>query len=311
MTSAGPVATATGPASASVPELFRTRSDKPRREWGSLFLLAPALALLILLFLIPVGYAFFLGLTNLQLIGPNAVYWGFTGMENVHRLFSDPTFYLSSWLTALFVVGSVVGCIVLGLLLALLIQRANAVLRVIVGGVVVIAWMMPAITAGMTWYASTTAGGTFATLFASPQADYLHTFPMLIVTMANIWSQTGFAMLVLGAALRNIPGEILEAAVMEGASPLYRFRKVTLPLLRPTMVTTVLLVSLISLANFALIYIMTQGGPGDSTNILPVYSYQQAFQFYNLGYGALIGNAMVIVSAIVGFIYVRAARVDR
>jgi multiple sugar transport system permease protein len=132
---------------------------------------------------------------------------------------------------------------------------------------------------------------------------------MLIVTLANVWSQTGFAMLVLGAALRNIPREVLEAADMEDASRWQRFRLITLPMLRPTIVTTVLLITLISLANFALIYVMTQGGPGNSTNILPLYSYQQAFEFNNLAYGAIIGNVMVLICAIFGVIYVRASRV--
>jgi multiple sugar transport system permease protein len=84
--------------------------------------------------------------------------------------------------------------------------------------------------------------------------------------------------------------------------------RITLPLLRPTIVVTVLLITLISLANFGLIYVMTQGGPGNATNILPLYSYQQAFQFNNLAYGALVGNALVLLCAIFGVIYVRASR---
>src|SRR5580704_11904946 len=233
------------------------RADRQRFQWSSLALLGPSLILLAVLFVIPVIYAFYLGFTNLELVGPNSVTW----------------------------------------------------LRILVGGIVVVAWMMPAITAGMTWYASTTAAGTFGTLLGMPNSDFLHHEPMLIVTLANVWSQTGFAMLVLGAALRNIPHEVLEAADMEDASRWQRFRLITLPMLRPTIVTTVLLITLISLANFALIYVMTQGGPGNSTNILPLYSYQQAFEFNNLAYGAIIGNVMVLVCAIFGVIYVRASRV--
>lgn len=281
------------------------REDVERFEPGSLVLLGPAFAMLLVLFLIPAVYAFYLGLTNLRLVGPEAVNWTFTGTRNLQRMAGDSTFVLSAWLTLLFVVGSLTGVIGIGLALAMLLQAANRVTRIAVGAVVVVAWMMPAITAGMTWYASTTAGGTFATLFGDSRADYLHAIPILIVTLANIWSQTGFAMLVLGAALRNIPREVLEAATMENASGRQRFWRVTLPLLGPTIMTTVLLVVLISLANFALIYIMTQGGPGDATNILPLYSYQQAFQFSNLGYGALIGNAMVVLAAIFGALYVR------
>jgi multiple sugar transport system permease protein len=284
------------------------RADKDRFQWGSLGLLAPSLALLIVLFIIPVIYAFYLGFTNLQLVGPNAVDWHFTGLANVHQLLSDTVFATSVWLTLLFIVGSVVGVIIIGLALAMLLQTALAPLRILAGGIVIIAWMMPAITAGMTWYASTTAGGTFGTLMGLPNSDFLHREPLLIVTLANVWSQTGFAMMVMGAALRNIPRDILESAEIENASRWQRFTKITLPLLRPTIVTTVLLITLISLANFGLIYVMTQGGPGNATNILPLYSYQQAFQFNNLAYGALVGNALVLLCAIFGVIYVRVSR---
>lgn len=285
------------------------RLDRERFQWGSLTLLLPAIALLVVLFLIPVGYAFFLGFTNLRLVGPTALSYHFTGLANLRQLGSDNVFPQSIELTAIFVAGSIVGTVVVGLALAMLMRSANGFLRVVVGGVAVIAWMMPAVTAGMTWYASTTAGGTFATLAGLSQSDFLHSQPLLIVTLANTWSQCGFAMLVFSAALRNIPGEIIEAATLENASPVQRFRMIVLPLLRPTIVTTVLLVTLLTLANFALIYIMTQGGPGNATNILPVYSYQQAFSFNNLAYGALIGDVMVVIATVLGFAYVRAARI--
>jgi multiple sugar transport system permease protein len=285
------------------------RLDRERFQWGSLTLLMPALVLLVVLFLIPVGYAFFLGFTNLRLVGPTALSYRFTGTANLHQLVNDSVFPQSVKLTALFVAGSVIGTVIVGLGLALLLRSAHGLSRIVVGGVVVVAWMMPAVTAGMTWYASTTAGGTFATMAGLSRSDFLHSQPLLIVTLANTWSQCGFAMLVFSAALRSIPGEIIEAATLENASAVQRFRMIMLPLLRPTIVTTVLLVTLLTLANFALIYIMTQGGPGNATNVLPVYSYQQAFSFDNLAYGALIGDVMVVIATILGFAYVRASRI--
>jgi len=263
---------------------------------------------LIVLFLIPMGYAVYLGLTNLTLVGPTAIKWGFTGTQNLIRLKSDTEFWSSLWVTGIFIVGSIVGVIVVGYGLASLLMRSRPWMRVIVGGIVVVAWMMPAVTAGMTWYASTTGGGTFATLTGLHNANFLDSQPLLIVTLANIWSMTGFAMLVMGAALRNIPSEAIEAAVVENASTWQRFRMIVLPLMRPTIIAVVLLVALLSLANFSLIYIMTQGGPGAATNILPLYSYQQAFSYNNLAYGALIGNVMVVIASIFGVLYVRIAR---
>ncbi len=294
-----------------VSTVWATRRDREPFQWSSLLLLVPALLLLGVFFLVPAIYSFFLGFTDQRLIGPQSINWSFTGLANVQRLMQDQTFLKSLILTVLFVVGSVVGTIVVGLCLAILLQRANSFLRIVVGGIAIVAWMMPPITAGLTWYASSAAGGTFGQLLGLTHSDFLNSQPLLIVTLANIWSQSGFAMLVLGAALRNVSGEVLEAADIEGASRWQRFRLVTLPLLVPTIVTTVLLITLISLANFALIYIMTQGGPGDQTNILPLYSYQQAFSFYNIGYGALVGNVMVLLCALLGIFYVRGNRTKK
>ncbi len=290
-----------------VAQLWKTRRDKERFQWSSLALMTPAFALLIVLFLIPMGYAIYLGLTNLTLVGPTAVKWGFTGTQNLDRLKGDTEFWNSLQITGVFIVGSIVGVIVVGYGLATLLMRARPWMRIVVGGIVVIAWMMPAVTAGMTWYASTTGTGTFGTLTGLRNTNFLDAQPLLIVTLANIWSMTGFAMLVLGAGLRNIPGEAIEAAIVENASTWQRFRKIVLPLMRPTIIAVVLLVALLSLANFSLIYIMTQGGPGTATNILPLYSYQQAFTFNNLAYGALIGNVMVLIATIFGVLYVRIA----
>lgn len=290
-----------------VADLWKTRKDKTRLEWSSLALLTPAFALLMILFLVPMGFAIYLGLTNLTLVGPTAIHWGYTGMQNLTRLKGDTTFWSSLWVTGGFIGGSIVGVVILGYSLASLLMRATTWLRVIVGGVVVVAWMMPAVTAGMTWYASTTGNGTFATLLGTPNSNFLDAQPLLIVTLANIWSMTGFCMLVMGAALRNIPSEAIEAAMVENASTWQRFRMIVLPLMRSTIIAVVLLTALLSLANFSLIYIMTQGGPGNATNILPLYSYQQAFSYNNLAYGALIGNVMVLIATVFGVLYVRIA----
>src|SRR5271169_1096263 len=98
------VDTVTGP---SMSELWKTRRDKSRYQWSSLGLLSPAFALLIFLFLVPMGFAVYLGLTNLTLVGPTAVHSSFTGMQNLVRLKSDTTFWSSLWTTGIFIVGSI------------------------------------------------------------------------------------------------------------------------------------------------------------------------------------------------------------
>ena len=292
----------------SVPPEGR-RLDRVRFQLSSVPLLAPAVVLLVVVFLGPVIYSFYLGLTNLDLIGPTSIHYQFTGTANLTQLVNDSVFRQSLYLTALFVLGSgVVGATGVGLALALLMRRAVGLLRLIVGAVVMLCFMLPPITVAMVWYAASTAGGTLTTLLGSPKSDFLHSLPMVLVSAANAWSLAGLSMILFSAALRNIPNEIIESAELENASALQRFLKITLPLLKPTVVTTILLMTLLSLANFTVIYVMTAGGPGNATMILPVYSYQQAFTFNHLAYGALVGDVMVLLATVFSILYVRASR---
>ncbi len=286
-----------------------SRSDIVRFQWGSLILLAPAIVLLIGLFIVPVVYSFYLGFTNLMLTGPTSTSYQFTGLANVSRLIHDPTFYLSLRVTAYFVFGSVLGVVVVAMILAVALQTASRSVRLCVGSIAIITWMMPALSAGLAWYAATAAGGVLSGILGLPNEDFLAASPVLVITLANIWSITGLVMLIFSAALRNVPKEALEAAAIESAGPLRIFTRISLPVVWPTVVTSVLIVMLLSVGNFSLVYIMTQGGPGNATNILTVYSYQQAFSFQYLGYGALIGDALVVVASIVAVLYVRVSRV--
>lgn len=285
------------------------RLDRVRFQVSSIPLLLPAVALLVLLFLGPVIYSFYLGFTNLDLIGPTSLHYRFTGLANVRQLGHDQVFHQSLYLTAYFVLGSgVVGATGVGLALAMAMQRAVGFLRTLVGAIVILCFMLPPITVAMVWYAASTSGGTLTTLFGSPGSDFLHSVPMVLVSAANAWSLAGLSMLLFSAALRNIPREIIESAELENANAVQRFFRITLPLLKPTLITTVLLMTLLSLANFTVVYVMTGGGPGTSTDILPVYSYQQAFTFNHLAYGALVGDVMVVLATIFSIFYVRASR---
>lgn len=274
---------------------------------AGLVLILPAAALLLVLFIAPVAYAFYLGLTNISLVGPTARHFRFTGTANLIRLAHDSLFWSSLRLTAIFLFASAVfGVTVVGMILALAMRNATAWLRITVGAIVVVAWMLPPVTAALLWYAFATSGGTLS--FALGGVDVLDTFPMTTVCLANVWSSAGFSMLVLSAGLRGVPTEVLEASTMEGASRWRTFWSVTLPIMRPTVVTNVLLVTLLSIANFSLIYIMTAGGPANATNILPIYSYLQGFEFNKLSYGALLGDVLVVVCTVLAYFYVRMSR---
>jgi multiple sugar transport system permease protein len=282
------------------------RQDRDRFAFLSLGWLTPSLALLGVLFAYPIGYAVYLAFTDLELIGPTAQNYTWTGLANFNRLVGDPTFWQSTWLTLVFVVGSgIVAQTVIGMALALLMRRALRPLRITIGIVIVTAWIIPEISAAFVFYAFGTQGGLLGQVIGHPGEDFLSTVPLLIVCVANVWRNAAFSMLVFSAGLRNVPEEIEEAAQLEGASYWRRLFTVTLPILRPTIVTNLLLLTLINISDFTLIFAMTQGGPGTSTAILPVYMYIQAFQFNNLGYGSMIALALVLIGALLSLVYVR------
>lgn len=285
------------------------RLDRERFQWSSLVMLAPSLALLGVLFVFPVLYACYLGFTNLALVGSRSRDYDFTGLDNVTRMLGDYVFTNGAWLTIVFVVGSaIIGQSVLGMVLAILLRNAHFSVRAVVGSVVIVAWVLPEITVALIWYAFSQAGGTLSLLLRHPETDFLVVVPMLIVSLANLWRNVAFSMLVFSAGLRNLPTEVLEAAEVEGASAFRRYRLVILPLLKPTIVTNLLLVTILNLSEFTLIYAMTQGGPGNETMTLPLYVYQQAFVFHQLGYGTAIALVLVIIGAVFSLLFVRASR---
>ncbi|OWV81691.1 ABC transporter permease [Rhizobium sp. R634] len=288
------------------------RLDEPRVDPVSFALLSPAALLLGTLFLGPVIYAIYLGFTNLQLIGIHAVNYRFTGLSNVAFLLGDAVFYKSLWLTVIFVVGSgAIATTALGLVLALALQDCLAPIRWISSAAAILAWTLPPTTIAFLWMATSTQSGLIAMLAGNMRLDLLYQHAMPVVSTANAWSLAGLAMTMFSAALRNIPGDLMEAAQLEGASSAQTLRRITLPMLKPTIITCALLMMLLTFGNFTLIYLMTGGGPGNDTNILPVYTYLQGFKFHNLGYAALLGNVMVLLSALLGGLFVWATKTRR
>lgn len=282
------------------------RLDRARVNSSSFALLAPAAVLLGGLFLGPVLYAVYLGFTNLQLVGLHAIRYSFTGWTNVDFLLGDSTFYKSLLLTVYFVVGSgAVGATLLGLVLAIAMQGSTRVSRLAGSAVAILAWTLPPTTIAFVWKATTTQGGLIAKALNSQTLDLLYQHPMLIVSIANAWSFAGLSLILFGAALRNIPTDLFEAARLEGATSGQCIVRITIPMLRTTIVTVALLMMLQTFANFTIVYLMTAGGPGDESSILPVYAYIVGFKFQKLGYAALLGDIMVILSAILGgfFLY--------
>jgi len=274
--------------------------------------LLPSVLLLLAFLAGPVVWAFYGSLTNAALTGPGALSPDFVGLDNFVRLFTDPTFPKSLLLTVVFVVASaIIGQNVLGMWIAVLQLRANRTVSAITSTLVVAAWVLPEIVAGFICYAYFSKDGTLNQILAGlgmTGPNWLYSYPMLAIILANIWRGTAFSMMIYQAALNDVPPEITEAAMIDGAGGSQRFFLVTLPMIRTSVSTNLMLITLQTLAAFTLIWVMTAGGPGDDSSTLPVLAYREAFQFGDIGYGTAIAAVMIVIGAVFSIFYVALLR---
>ncbi|MEU8582293.1 carbohydrate ABC transporter permease [Streptomyces abikoensis] len=274
--------------------------------------LAPATTLLILFLAGPVAYCVWLAFTDTQLTGQATA--SYVGLANFRRAFGDPDFLNAVVLTLVFtVVSSLLGQNSLGFALAALMCHASKAVRTATGTVVVAAWVVPEIVAGFLLYTFFNRRGTLNAvleLLHLPQQNWLFTLPILAVSFANVWRGTAFSMLVYSAALAEIPQDVTEAAEVDGARGLRRLWHITLPLLRRSIGTNLMLNTLQTLSVFGLIWAMTRGGPGNRSQTLPVFMYDQAFLKSLIGYGTAVALLLLVVGALFAAVYVRLLRED-
>lgn len=272
--------------------------------------LAPAVVLLLVFLAGPILYCVWSAFTDMALTGSSGS--RFVGFDNFIRAFTSVEFGQSLLYTVFFtVVSAIIGQNVLGMALALLMRAGNSVVRAVVSAIVIGAWVLPEVVAGYIWVAFFGVDGSLnhflGSLGLSPQ-DLLFSTPILAVSIANIWRGTAFSMLVYSAALSEVPKEIEEAAVMDGASTWRKLISVILPMVRRSIATNLMLITLQTLSVFGLIWTMTKGGPSNKSETLPLFAYQQAFQFSQLGYGTALALILLFIGGIFSLVYLRTLR---
>ncbi len=290
-------------------------SHEKRTERQLLLVLLPSLILLLAFVIYPALYSVYLSFTNEALTGAAALRPRFVGIRNYVRLFNDAKFWNSLFVTFVFVMGSaVIGQFVLGLISAMALRRAIR-FRQIFSAIILLPNAAPEVVAGFMWI-SMLAGGEHATLsrivsfFGIDPADWLNAFPLAMIIIVNTWRGIATAMILLTAGLSTIPSEIYEAARMDGATPSQMFRRITLPLMMPTILLYMLISAVSTIAVFGLVYALTRGGPGGATEVVSIYIYNQSFTAFQLGYGAAVAVVALLISLILGIGYVRAMKVE-
>jgi multiple sugar transport system permease protein len=264
-------------------------------------------------------------LKNLQLsfqdYGISSVYSGvapYDGIRNYTHLFADAVFRTAVGNTVVFVVGSLVCQFVIGLALASFFKRSfplSGVLR----SLLLIPWLLPLVVTGTVfrWMLDTSNGVINQLLLSThlvatpvPWLNSVHT-AMVGVLLCNIWIGIPFNMVILYGGLRSIPDNLYEAAALDGAGTWRQFRHITIPLLRPV-ITVVLTLGLIyTIKVFDIIWVLTKGGPANSTQTVTTYAYQLSFGgLSEFGLGAAAGNLLIAVAIVFSFCYLRSSRAE-
>lgn len=279
-----------------------------RKLLGIMFIL-PTVAFLAVFILYPVISNLYLSFTDTNLVKSEA---HFVGLENYIKLFTNKMFLKYAWNTLIWTVFSVAGQLVLGLGLALLINRkmrGGAFMR----SFLLIPYVVPAVAIALItkWLFNGDYGIASSWLQNIGWIDYRQSplaisgGAMAILIIMNIWRSYPFPMLIYWAALKGIDGELYEAAHVDGANKLQSFLYITLPQLRNTTLVLAILRIVWTATYFDLIWMVTGGGPAGSTTHLPIMIYQKSFGTFQIGYASAISILLGIVLFICIVFYVR------
>ncbi len=259
----------------------------------------PAVLFILLMMVFPILYTVWNSMTPWSLsAGQPQV---FQGPNNYFNLPSDSRFVSAIFRTFYFTIIAVAVELVLGVAIALLLNRDFPFKR-IVSSIMLLPMMATPVAIAMVWllmYVPTTGVINYVLRLANlPQGLWVYNENSVIPALAlvDVWEWTPMIVLICLAGLTALPHDPLEAAIVDGASTWQSIRYVTLPMLLPTITVAALLRLIDALKTFDIIYVMTQGGPGFTSETLNIYTYIQAFQYFNFGYAS---SVLVVFFAIV------------
>lgn len=277
----------------------------------------PAVLFVVLLVIYPLGYNVILSFKNVTLSNFNGKQ-DWLGLSNYIRLFQDKVFRRAVVNTLVFTVASIVFQMLIGFFLARLFSK-NFPMCNLARGLMMVCWLIPVMS--------------FATLFkwifAGNESGILNYFmlriglidkpiswltngttAMIALILANIWRGVPFNMMLISSGMTTIPGDIYDACKVDGVSKLNEILHVTIPLLKPTLISTVTLGFVYTFKAFDLIYVMTNGGPLNQTQVLATLSYKYTFNDFNFSLGAAAADVMLLILMVVGYFNLKAMDMD-
>jgi sorbitol/mannitol transport system permease protein len=285
----------------------RGQGRRTSESWLRRIPLLPALLFTILITQIPFLLTIYYSLQSWNIAKPGSPHW--VGLNNYGAVFSDPVFYAAVLHTIEITFGSVLIATLLGLGLALLLDR-KFLGRGLARTLLISPFLIMPAAAALLWK-TTMLDPVYGIVnwvigwFGFAPVAFTTSQPLASVIATVVWQWTPFEMLILLAGLQSQPRDVLEAARVDGASAWSTFRELTLPHLRSYLELGVLLGAIYVVNTFDAIYMITQGGPGTATTNLPFYIYQRAFEGFDIGQAAALGVVTVVGTIIVATIALR------
>ncbi len=299
---------------ASVASTRQSRMVMPRLSYDErsayLFVL-PLAAVLFIVAVFPVVYSFYISLYNLKLTRPWRV--PFVGLGNYQEVLSSPTFWASVERTVSFTVMSVISISVIALLVALLLNE-NFPGRRILSAVLLIPWAIPYVANALMWkwiYDSNFGalnGALFQLGFINSYMVWLgdakKTLPL--IAQAFVWKEVPLATILLLVGLKTIPGDLYAAAKVDGANVIQRFFHITLPALKSSFALVFIYEAMVAIRHFDLFFILTEGGPGNASDVVAWRIYVETFRNLSFGTGAAMSYILALATLALAYVIIRA-----
>jgi ABC-type sugar transport system permease subunit len=275
-------------------------------------LLAPAFLLIFGLVFYPVLRTLWLSFTDAGLASLVSGQMTFVGLKNYVEIATDPHLQRVFVVTVVFGLSCVLGTMLLGLGVALLLNQSFKG-RVILGVLVLLPWAVPRVAAAIVWrWMFNDQYGVVNWMLSSVGLGFFKGFAWLnsalpafvAIGVVVVWQSFPFVALSLLAGLQAIPGEVIEAAKLDGAAPFQRLRFIVLPMLKPLILVLVIISTIWDLKVFDQVYVMTGGGPARSTEVLEIATWQEAFTQLDFGLGSALAIALFVILALITALYI-------
>lgn len=264
---------------------------------GAYGFLLPGLVFLVFFTYFPLALSAAFSFFRWNVLNPEPV---FVGLANYLTLFRDPLFWLVVRNNLFYALGTIPTSMAVALALAILVNQRLGWGRGFYRAALFYPTMIPMVAAAMLWVWIFNPGigllNYYLGFLGIPKIEWLYSryWALPAIILMSIWKNFGYFMLIFLAGLQGIPAELHEAASIEGAGAWRRFWHITFPLLAPVTLFVFVVAVIASFQVFDQVYVMTQGGPANQTNVLTFYVYQQAFRFWDLGMGATLTTLFVV-----------------